>query len=105
MAKPLVYTPRTRFQDGKPTAGGKQLVIAVSESNWVYVLDAISGDILQSRQIRKPHLSSELPCADITPVLGVTGTPVVDPRMDTLYLFAKGYAGNLTGPSNAGHVS
>ena len=104
MAKPLVYTPRTRFQDGKPVGGGKQLVIAVSESNWVYVLDGVSGGILQSRQIRKPYLSSELPCGDITPVLGVTGTPVVNSKTDTLYLFAKGYAGNATGPFNAGFV-
>ncbi|RPB00236.1 WSC-domain-containing protein [Choiromyces venosus 120613-1] len=103
MAKPLVYTPRTRFTNGKPASGDKQLVIAISESNWIYVLDAKSGDVINSRQIRKPYQASDLPCADITPAIGVTGTPVIDPATDTIYAFAKGYSGNATGWMNAGY--
>lgn len=102
MAKPLVFTPRTRFVDGKPTIGSKQLVIAVSESNWIYVLDAVGGKVLNSRQIRKPYLASDLPCADLYPTVGVTGTPVIDSNTDTIYMFAKGYNGTKIGPFNAG---
>lgn len=102
MAKPLVFTPKAKFVGGKPVMGGKQLVIAVSESNWVYVLDAVSGKVLNSRQIRKPYLASDLPCADLNPTVGVTGAPVIDPNTGTIYMFAKGYNGTQTGPFNAG---
>ncbi|KAI5803029.1 hypothetical protein EDC01DRAFT_627840 [Geopyxis carbonaria] len=101
MAKPLVYTPHTRFIDGQPSIGGKQLVIIVSESNWIYVLDAVSGEIIKSRQIRIPY-NETLPCGDIIPVVGVTGTPIIDKSTDTIYLFAKGYNTTASGPFNAG---
>lgn len=46
LAKPLVYTPTTR----------SQVVIAVSETNWVYLLDAGTGAVVKKRQVRRKLL-------------------------------------------------
>src|SRR5262249_24172340 len=52
------------------------VVIAVTESNNIYALDAITGTKIWQRNVGSP-VSSGLPCGNITPV-GITGTPVVD---------------------------
>ncbi len=58
--------------------GGPQgpMVIAVTESNNVYALDAITGTVIW-QYIVGPPVTSGLPCGNINPV-GITGTPVVD---------------------------
>lgn len=81
LAKPLVYT----------LAGGSQVVIAASETNWVYVLDAANGTTITKRQVRAPFEVADLPCADIRGTVGITGTPIIDRRTNTLYFCAKGY--------------
>lgn len=117
LAKPLVYTPTTR----------SQVVIAVSETNWVYLLDAATGVIVKKRQVRrKLHVvflswswsvnsilqlpapfdgATDLPCADIKGTTGITGTPVVERKTNTMYFFAKGYRGAAKGFSNGAYVS
>src|SRR5947207_3082081 len=52
------------------------MVIAVTESNNIYALDAVTGTIIWQRNVGAP-VSSGLPCGNINPV-GITGTPVVD---------------------------
>lgn len=94
MAKPLVYTDDTTE---------KQVLIVAASSNRVYVLDAETGTLLKSRQLRKPYSEPDLPCGDLIPETGVLGTPVIDKETGTLYLFAKGYPSNeTTGPFNSG---
>lgn len=86
LSQPLTYTP----------PGGKQVVIAMSESNKIYVLDAISGVILTTRNVGASFLAQDSQCADISPIIGITSTPVIDPATGTLYFWSKTYK-DLTG--------
>ncbi|HEY1661403.1 MAG TPA: hypothetical protein VGI03_03200 [Verrucomicrobiae bacterium] len=67
--------------------GGRAMVIAVTESNNVYALDAASGAIIWQDHLGVPVPTSKLPCGDVNP-LGITGTPVVDLTNNTLYVNA-----------------
>jgi len=63
-ASPLVY-------------GGT--VYVGTEDNYIYALDANnSGTVLWSIQLSAPELSSNLPCGNISPNVGITSTPVID---------------------------
>src|SRR6266511_2665807 len=62
------------------------MVIAVTESNNVYALDAKNGNIIWQRNLG-PAVTSGLPCGNINP-LGITGTPVVDLASRSLFLDA-----------------
>jgi hypothetical protein len=87
-AQPLYWQP----PGGKPA-----LLIAVTENNVVYALDARSGQTVWKRELGPPVAREALPCGDIAP-LGVTGTPVIDAASETLFLDA---AINLpSGPSH-----
>jgi hypothetical protein len=56
---------------------GRAVVIAVTESNNVYALDAINGSIVWQTNVGTPVPSGTLPCGNVQPV-GISGTPVVD---------------------------
>src|SRR5947207_13473702 len=60
------------------------MIIAVTESNNVYALNATTGQVIWSRTNIGPPVTSGLPCGNINPV-GITGTPVVD--LDSRSLF------------------
>lgn len=87
-ARCLVYTP---------SSTGVQIVLAFSEQNKLYALDAANGTLYASRDLalngEVPFLVSDLgdTCSDITGTIGITGTPVVDPATDTVYFWAKSY--------------
>ena len=73
------------YIEGGP--GGGAVVIAVTESNNVYALDAASGNVVWQRNVGTPVSTSNLPCGSINP-LGITGTPVVDLASRALLLDA-----------------
>ena len=52
------------------------MIIAVTESNNVYALNATSGTVIWQRNLG-PAVTSGLPCGNINPA-GITGTPVVE---------------------------
>jgi len=79
------------YIEGGP--GGKAMIIAVTESNNVYALDAASGSVIWHRNVGPPVPLSKLLCGDIDP-LGITGTPVVDLPSRTLFFDA------MTTPDN-----
>src|SRR5580658_1631260 len=56
---------------------GRAVVIAVTESNYVFALDAVTGNVVWQTNAAPCVASSALPCGDISPC-GITGTPVVD---------------------------
>src|SRR5215469_15854508 len=53
------------------------MIIAVTESNNVYALNATTGAVIWQRTDIGPPVTSGLLCGNINPV-GITGTPVVD---------------------------
>ena len=67
--------------------GGKDVVIAATEENVVYALDAATGTVAWMRTLAPPVANGQLPCGNI-PTVGVTGTPVIDALTHTLYLDA-----------------
>jgi len=79
-----VYAQPLYLEDGP---GGTAMIIAVTESNNVYALDAANGSILWQRHVGQPVPRANLPCGNIDPV-GITGTPVVDLPSRTLFFDA-----------------
>jgi len=73
---------------GEPLVVGS-LVYVATESDVVYALHATTGRVAWARRVGTPAPSSELPCGDITPFVGVTSTMVVDPATSTLYVSAE----------------
>jgi outer membrane protein assembly factor BamB len=73
------------YIEGGP--GGRAMVIAVTESNNVYALDAATGKVIWQDHVGAPVPLANLPCGDIDP-LGITGTPIVDLPSRTLFLDA-----------------
>jgi hypothetical protein len=48
--------------------------------------------------VGSPFLSSDIDCTDLTPHIGITGTPVIDRAEGVAYFFAKSYITGATGP-------
>jgi outer membrane protein assembly factor BamB len=71
-------------------------VVAATENNTVYVMAARSGRILWSRHLAKPVPSGDLPCGDISPTVGITGTPVIDLQRNEIFVDADTL---ISGPS------
>lgn len=56
---------------------GRAVIIAVTESNYVFALDAINGSIVWQTNVAPPVPANSLPCGNLSP-FGISGTPVVD---------------------------
>lgn len=92
-AKLLVYTPPSY---------GRQVILAFSEQNRLFVIDAINGTLIAFRDMNEegegPFSVAEFDggCNDISDSVGITGTPIIDPSTDTAYFWAKSYAQGTT---------
>jgi outer membrane protein assembly factor BamB len=53
-------------------------VVAATENDTVYAISARTGRVLWSRHLATPVPARDLPCGDISPEVGITGTPVID---------------------------
>ncbi|TLS26598.1 hypothetical protein PpBr36_04227 [Pyricularia pennisetigena] len=87
---PLVFTP------GNDPEGQQFLYVSTTQNN-VYKIDAVTGQIVASRNLAIPFLTLDLKgtqetCADIDPHVGIIGTGVIDPVTETLYVIVKTYA-------------
>jgi polyvinyl alcohol dehydrogenase (cytochrome) len=71
--EPLVY-------DGR--------VFVATEDDVVYALSATTGRVIWARHVAAAVPSSLLPCGDIAPTVGITGTPVIDPERNEIFLVA-----------------
>ena len=83
-----VYAQPLYIENGP---GGAAMVIAVTELNNVYALNASTGAIIWQRNLGTP--SSAM--GNISPSVGITGTPVVDLASRSLFLDAV-----VSGPNN-----
>jgi outer membrane protein assembly factor BamB len=63
-------------------------VIVATENNTVYALDVFTGTPVWTIHLGTPVDSASLPCGNIAPVTGITGTPVADPITGRLYVVA-----------------
>src|SRR6476660_4636761 len=63
------------------------MIIAVTESNNVYALNATTGTVIWQRNVGVPVPLNDLGCGNIDPV-GITSTPVVDLASRALFLDA-----------------
>ena len=71
--QPLVYSGR---------------VYAATENDTVYALGAGTGTVLWSKHLGTPVAASALPCGNISPTVGITGTPVIDPARSEIFVVA-----------------
>lgn len=66
--------------------GGKAIV--ATERNGVYAFDVRTGAQLWHTTLGQPVVASTLPCGNIRPVTGITGTPAIDVQAGLVYLVA-----------------
>jgi PQQ enzyme repeat len=74
------------YIEGGP--GGRPTIIAVTESNNVYALDAVDGSIIWQRNVGPPVPLDNLVCSPKIDPMGITGTPIVDLASRALFLDA-----------------
>jgi outer membrane protein assembly factor BamB len=64
------------------------MIIAVTESNNVYALNATTGTVIWQRNVGPPVAQGDLGCLPKFDSMGITGTPVVDLPSRALFLAA-----------------
>ncbi|HEX4163028.1 MAG TPA: PQQ-binding-like beta-propeller repeat protein, partial [Acidimicrobiales bacterium] len=62
---------------GEPLEATGRVFVA-TENDTIYALAANTGAVLWSTHVGTPVQSSDVPCGDISPSVGITGTPVLD---------------------------
>jgi hypothetical protein len=67
--------------------GGRATIIAVTESNNVYALDAVDGSVIWERNVGPPVSADDLICTKFDP-MGIIGTPIIDLASRALFLDA-----------------
>jgi outer membrane protein assembly factor BamB len=72
---------------GEPLVSAGRVYVA-TENDTVYALSAATGAVAWSRHLAAPVPASSLPCGDITPTVGITGTPVIDPARAEIFVVA-----------------
>lgn len=88
-----VYAQPLFVQDLNIAGGVHNVVIVCTESNSVYAFDAdIPGTIYWHTNLGTPF--SPATCGDLSPVVGVTSTPVIDLSTGTIYVETKLASGN-----------
>ncbi|HUZ37462.1 MAG TPA: choice-of-anchor D domain-containing protein, partial [Streptosporangiaceae bacterium] len=64
-------------------------VIAATETNWVYGINAATGRVTWHRHLGSPFPTSADHCTDLQPHAGITSTPVYDPATGSVYVVAE----------------
>ncbi|MGH9775705.1 MAG: Ig-like domain-containing protein [Candidatus Acidiferrales bacterium] len=97
-AQPL-YVPRV----GVAGHGTHNVVYAGTENDTMFAFDAdASGAALWTTSLLGAGESAVTPnevfgCGDLAPLIGITGTPVIDPQTDILFVVAKSKKGSGNG--------
>jgi outer membrane protein assembly factor BamB len=71
------------------------LVYVATENDTVYALATGTGRVVWSTHVGTPVASSSLPCGDISPLMGITGTPVIDAGRHEIFAVADEAVGGL----------
>ncbi len=72
---------------GEPLVSGGRVFVA-TENDTVDALSATTGAEVWSTHLATPVPSGSLPCGNISPTVGITGTPVVDEARGELFVVA-----------------
>jgi hypothetical protein len=74
-------------------------LFVATEDNKVYGLDPATGALQWSKplDLGTPWNPDDIGCGDLTPSIGVTSTPVIDPTTNIAYLTYKTYASGNSG--------
>ena len=72
---------------GEPLEATGRVFVA-TQNDTIYALAADSGVILWSTHVGTSVPSADLPCGDISPTVGITGTPVVDTARQEIFTVA-----------------
>jgi hypothetical protein len=70
----------------QPLVVGSTIIVA-TEADYVYGLNAATGAVKWTTQVGTPYAITS--CGDLSPDVGVTGTPVYDPATGDVYLVAQ----------------
>src|ERR1700722_6286073 len=77
--------------------GPHRVIYAATENDSLYAIDATTGSVYWKKSFINPAAgiravtSNDIGCTDLSPNIGITGTPVIDPATGTLYLVTKTY--------------
>src|ERR1700692_3005216 len=83
------------YVSGVSIAGGTHNVVyAATQHDSVYAIDAESGTVYATVSLipsggTTVSSSADLSCGDINPEVGITGTPVIDPASNIVYVVSK----------------
>jgi len=72
---------------GEPLVYAGRVYVA-TENDTVYALSAATGAVVWSAHLGRPVPAASLPCGDITPTAGITGTPVIDASRSEIFVVA-----------------
>jgi hypothetical protein len=78
---------------GEPLEATGRVYVA-TENDTIYALAANTGAVLWSRHVATPVPSGDLPCGDISPTVGITGTPVLDVGRGEIFAVADTWNGS-----------
>ena len=67
----------------------KGVLLAVTENDKAYGLNAVTGAIAWTRDVGPSWPASAIGCGDLMPNIGITATPVYDPSTGTAYFTSK----------------
>ena len=65
-----------------------QLAYVATVGDEMYALNVSTGQVVWRASAGTAVPSSELPCGDISPTVGIVGTPVIDPSTGSIYAVA-----------------
>ena len=63
-------------------------MFVATEDDTVYALSATTGAVEWSNHVGAPVPAGSLPCGNISPTVGITGTPVIDESRGELFVVA-----------------
>ncbi len=72
---------------GEPLVSSGEVYVA-TENDTIYALSSSTGAVVWSTHIASPVPASALPCGDISPTVGITGTPVIDESRSEIFAVA-----------------
>jgi polyvinyl alcohol dehydrogenase (cytochrome) len=77
------------------------LVVVGTESDDVYALNEATGAVVWHQNVGTAVPAGQLPCGNITPTVGITSTPVIDPGTNRIFVVADTWDGS--DPSSIAH--